>query len=102
MVKRFVNRPHHYQFIVFIGLSLLFSGVLLVASDLTRVRLLNLSLIVSHCIARLRDVRFGEIASGDNRGPAHRCAGSIPPLFVVWPGIASGRRTTGWEVLSLD
>ncbi|SFJ81666.1 branched-chain amino acid ABC transporter permease [Bradyrhizobium sp. Gha] len=31
IVKRFVNRPHHYQFIVFIGLSLLFSGVLLVA-----------------------------------------------------------------------
>jgi len=31
LVKRFVNRPHHYQFIVFIGLSLLFSGVLLVA-----------------------------------------------------------------------
>ncbi|RXG85795.1 branched-chain amino acid ABC transporter permease [Bradyrhizobium zhanjiangense] len=30
IVKRFVNRPHHYQFIVFIGLSLLFSGVLLV------------------------------------------------------------------------
>ncbi|MBO4224050.1 MULTISPECIES: branched-chain amino acid ABC transporter permease [Bradyrhizobium] len=31
IVKRFVNRPHHYQFIVFIGLSLLFSGALLVA-----------------------------------------------------------------------
>ncbi len=31
VVKRFVNRPHHYQFIVFIGLSLLFSGILLVA-----------------------------------------------------------------------
>lgn len=31
IVKRFVNRPHHYQFIVFIGLSLLFSGTLLVA-----------------------------------------------------------------------
>ena len=31
VVKRFVNRPHHYQFIVFIGLSLLFSGVLLVS-----------------------------------------------------------------------
>ncbi|WP_245475671.1 branched-chain amino acid ABC transporter permease [Bradyrhizobium sp. Leo170] len=30
IVKRFVNRPHHYQFIVFIGLSLLFSGALLV------------------------------------------------------------------------
>lgn len=30
LVKRFVNRPHHYQFIVFIGLSLLFTGVLLV------------------------------------------------------------------------
>ncbi|WP_342725750.1 branched-chain amino acid ABC transporter permease [Bradyrhizobium sp. B097] len=31
IVKRFVGRPHHYQFIVFIGLSLLFSGTLLVA-----------------------------------------------------------------------
>ncbi|WP_246788042.1 branched-chain amino acid ABC transporter permease [Bradyrhizobium sp. CCBAU 53421] len=31
VVKRFVSRPHHYQFIVFIGLSLLFTGVLLVA-----------------------------------------------------------------------
>jgi len=31
IVKRFVGRPHHYQFIVFIGLSLLFSGALLVA-----------------------------------------------------------------------
>ena len=31
IVKRFVNRPHHYQFIVFIGLALLFSGFLLVA-----------------------------------------------------------------------
>jgi branched-chain amino acid transport system permease protein len=31
VVKRFVNRPHHYQFIVFIGLSLLFSGALLVS-----------------------------------------------------------------------
>lgn len=31
LVKRFVDRPHHYQFIVFIGLSLLFTGVLLVA-----------------------------------------------------------------------
>lgn len=31
IVKRFVDRPHHYQFIVFIGLSLLFSGALLVA-----------------------------------------------------------------------
>ncbi|MFB6458621.1 branched-chain amino acid ABC transporter permease [Bradyrhizobium tunisiense] len=31
VVKRFVNRPHHYQFIVFIGLSLLFSGVLLMS-----------------------------------------------------------------------
>ncbi|MGY4572639.1 branched-chain amino acid ABC transporter permease [Bradyrhizobium pachyrhizi] len=31
IVKRFVNRPHHYQFIVFIGLSLLFSGFLLIA-----------------------------------------------------------------------
>ncbi|WP_375778123.1 branched-chain amino acid ABC transporter permease [Bradyrhizobium sp. ma5] len=30
LVKRFVNRPHHYQFIVFIGLSLLFTGALLV------------------------------------------------------------------------
>ncbi|MBR0797225.1 branched-chain amino acid ABC transporter permease [Bradyrhizobium jicamae] len=31
IVRRFVGRPHHYQFIVFIGLSLLFSGALLVA-----------------------------------------------------------------------
>lgn len=31
IVKRFVNRPQHDQFIVFIGLSLLFSGALLVA-----------------------------------------------------------------------
>ncbi len=31
VVKRFVDRPHHYQFIVFIGLALLFSGILLVA-----------------------------------------------------------------------
>lgn len=31
VVKHFVNRPHHYQFIVFIGLALLFSGILLVS-----------------------------------------------------------------------
>jgi branched-chain amino acid transport system permease protein len=31
IVKRFINRPHHYQFIVFIGLSLLFTGTLLLA-----------------------------------------------------------------------
>lgn len=31
VVNRFVNRPHHYQFIVFIGLSLLFTGALLLA-----------------------------------------------------------------------
>ncbi|MGY3584099.1 branched-chain amino acid transport system permease protein [Bradyrhizobium sp. USDA 4341] len=31
IVKRFVGRAHHYQFIAFIGLSLLFSGTLLVA-----------------------------------------------------------------------
>lgn len=30
LVKRFVSRPHHYQFIVFIGLSLFFTGILLV------------------------------------------------------------------------
>jgi branched-chain amino acid transport system permease protein len=31
VVKRFVGRPHHVQFIVFIGLSLLFGGLQLVA-----------------------------------------------------------------------
>jgi branched-chain amino acid transport system permease protein len=31
IVKRFVTRPHHVQFIVFIGLSLLFTGVQLIS-----------------------------------------------------------------------
>lgn len=115
MVKRFVNRPQHYQFIVFIGLSLLFSGVLLVAFgpdprptasqlsfrtvsvgfvtlDLARLQAaITAGLLIALLGAYLRFSSFGRAlrAAADNRLGGLVVGLNIPRVYAVTFGIGA-------------
>lgn len=115
IVKRFVNRPHHYQFIVFIGLSLLFSGGLLVAFgpdprptasqlsfrtvslgfvtlDLARLQAaITAGLLIALLGAYLRFSSFGRAlrAAADNRLGGLVVGLNIPRVYAVTFGIGA-------------